>query len=67
MLVTVTNVSKQPVSTWASISATAPTGQQYAAQGVGVQDLEPGATSTQQIQFGAVLPQGAVFVVKDVL
>ena len=66
--VSVKNVTDQPVSTWASISATSPKGKKtYASQGVGVRDLEPGETSTQQISFGAVLPEKAVFVVKDVL
>lgn len=66
--VTVTNVSDHTVSTWASISATSPDGTKtYASQGVGVRELEPGQSSTQQITFGSVLPADAVFVVKDVL
>ena len=66
--VTVTNVSDQTVSTWASISAESKNGKKtYASQGVGVRDLEPGASTTQQITFGAELPASTVFVVKDVL
>jgi hypothetical protein len=66
--VSVTNLGDHTVSTWASISATSASGSKtYASQGVGVRDLEPGETSTQEITFGAVLPASTKFVVKDVL
>lgn len=66
--VTVTNLTNVPVSTWVSISAMSPDGdKEYAAQGVGVRDLEPGASSTQEIHFDAELSPNTVLVVKDIL